>query len=348
MISIRKFLDSRPEQAAAAFLRTVQLLLEGIERSAVKMDAADYESFQRDWRSIADRLKEDTPASDILVLAGEALKALENHNGGATRQMRAQCDDLQNMVGMLTKAMAAVTAGSQSSIARLQEIEGTLQKASQLEDFHTAKIRMSECLDVLSKEIVRHRTESARQVSDMSSAMQGLRTARPDRSPEAIARHDPLTGLVERAGAEAALAEAAKGATPAFAAVFVTDRLDLINARFGRSAGDNVLVFFCQHIAQALKQSDRLFRWTGPGVVAVLQRGTALPTVREEMNGLFAKRLTMNITVENRSVLLAVPAKWTVLAVQEHRPLPRLIQRIDAFVHGEPPELKPQTAGTGG
>jgi len=101
-----------------------------------------------------------------------------------------------------------------------------------------------------------------------------------------------------------------------------------------------VLVFFCQHVAQALKEGDRLYRWTGPAILAILHRNASLPSVREDMNGLFAKRLTMNVTSENRSVLLAVPAKWMVFAAQEIRPLPRLIQSIDAFVHGEPPEAK--------
>src|ERR1700690_1652802 len=122
--------------------------------------------------------------------------------------MRAQCEDLQNMVAMLTRTMAAITSESQSSIACLQEIEGTLQTASALEDFHQAKIHMSECLDVLSKEIIHRRSESAKQVSQMHSVVQGLRSSRPAQSAEELARKDPLTGLTERAGAEAALAAA--------------------------------------------------------------------------------------------------------------------------------------------
>jgi GGDEF domain-containing protein len=257
--------------------------------------------------------------------------------------MRAQCEDLQNMVAMLTKTMAAITSESQSSISHLQEIEASLQTASALEDFHVAKIRMSECLDVLGKEIVHRRSESAKQVREMGSVVQGLRSSRPH-SAEELARKDPLTGLIERAGAEAALAAAVKEGRPAYAAVFVADRLDMINARFGRSVGDDVLVFFCQHIARWLKETDRLYRWTGPAVLAVLHRETSVASVREETNALFARRLTMNVTSENRSVLLAVPAKWMVFAAQEIRPLPRLIKSIDAFVHGEPPEAKAAAA----
>jgi len=339
MISIRRFLDSRSDQVADALLRTTHLLLEGIERHAVRPDASDYDRFRKEVRLILGDLKDGTPASEILVLAGQALKALEGYNARATKQMHAQCEDLQNMVAMLTRTMAAITSGSQSSISRLQEIEATLQTASQLEDFHTAKIRMSECLDVLGKEIVRHRSESAKQVSEMHSAVQGL-CSRTAHTAEELARKDPLTKLPERAGAEVALAAVVKESRLVFAAVFATDRLDLINARFGRAVGDDVLVFFCLHVAQALKEGDRLYRWTGPAILAILHRNASLPSVREDMNGLFAKRLTMNVTSENRSVLLAVPAKWMVFAAQEIRPLPRLIQSIDAFVHGEPPEAK--------
>ena len=336
MISIRRFLDRRSDEVPDALLRTTRVLLEGIERHAVRPDPGDYEQFRRELRLILGDLKEETAAAEILVLVGQALKALEGYNARATKQMRAQCDDLQNMVAMLTKTMAAIGSESQSSISRLQEIEATLQTASALEDFHVAKVRMSECLDVLAKEIVRRRSESARQVSEMHSAVQGLRSSRSAHSAEELARKDPLTGLTQRAGAEAALAAAVKESQPAFAAVFVADRLDMINARFGRTVGDDVLLYFCQHVARGLNEADRLYRWTGPAFLAILHRTTSLASVREDTNGLFARRLTMNVTSENRSVLLAVPAKWMVFAAQELRPLPRLIKSIDAFVHGEP------------
>jgi len=317
-------------------MRTIHVLLEGIERHALRQDAADYDRFSKELSLIRADLKEGTAVPEILVLAGQALKAMEGYNAHATRQMRAQCEDLQNMVAMLTKTMAAITSESQSSIARLQEIEGTLQTASALEDFHQAKIRMSECLDVLSKEIIHRRSESAKRVSEMHSVVQGLRSSSSGRSAEEAARKDPLTGLIERAGAESALAAAVKESRPVYAAVFVADRLDMINARFGRSVGDDVLLFFCQHVARGLKEADRLYRWSGPAVLAILPRETSVTSVREDMNGLFAKRLTMNVTSENRSVMLAVTAKWMVFAAHEIRPLPRLIKSIDAFVHGEP------------
>jgi GGDEF domain-containing protein len=44
-------------------------------------------------------------------------------------------------------------------------------------------------------------------------------------------REDPATGLPERTAAEAAIIEAAAQNRPVYAAMFVIDRLDLINAR---------------------------------------------------------------------------------------------------------------------
>ncbi len=336
MISIRRFLDRRSDEVPGALLRTTHLLLEGIEVHAVRRDAGDYDRFRKELGLIRADLKEGIAASEVFVLASQALKTLEGYNAHATGQMRAQCEDLQNMVAMLTKTMAAITSESKSSISRLQEIQTTLQTASVLEDFHQAKIRMSECLEVLGKEIVHRRSESAKQISEMHSVVQGLRSSRPGHSAEELARKDPLTGLIERAGAEVALASAVKEGQPVYAAVFVADRLDMINARFGRSVGDDLLLFFSHHIAHGLKEADRLYRWTGPAILAILHRETSVASVREDINALFARRLTLNVTSENRSVLLAVPAKWMVFAAHEIRPLPRLVKSIDAFVHGEP------------
>jgi GGDEF domain-containing protein len=340
MISIRKYLDSRPEHVIDALLRTTHLLLEGLERHAVKPDAAEYERFCTDMQRLREGLTRETAAQEILVAAGQALKTLEEYNARAARHVRSQCDDLQNMVGMLTKTMAAISSGSQGTISRLQNIEGQLQKASMLEDFHAVKIRMAECLDVLSTEIVRTRTESARNVSEMHSVVERLRV-RPLGAAEQPRRLDRLTNLPERAAAEETLSMTVKEGRPVFAAVFVVDRLDLINARFGRSAGDEMLAFFAQHVQQGLAEADRLFRWTGPALLGILNRDESLASVREAMSRLLSKRLTKSTTVDNRSVLLSVPAKWMVFAAMEVRPLPQLIKSIDVFVHGEPPDGKP-------
>lgn len=342
VISLRKYLDSRPDQAAKALLCMIHLLLETIEEHAVRAEAADHEEFQAGIRGVQDSLDESTPPAEILVLAGRTVKAIEEYNSRATKFVQRQCVELQAMIAMLTKTMTEVASGSQRSVLRLHEIEQELQSASLIEDFQTVKIRMAECLEGLRGEIGRQHEESSRRVIEMRTVLDASHARTAARTNQE-ARVDPLTGLPERPAAEAALSAAAKSAQPAFAAVFVVERLDLINARFGHQVGDQVLVFFKEHVEQTLAGSDRLFRWTGPALLAIVERDEPIAKIREEMNRVVSQRLSKSVSVGSRSVLLPIPSNWVVFAIHEVRPHQQLVRNIDAFVGGGA-EAKPALA----
>ena len=69
LISLRKYLDSRPEQLKDALLRTIRLLLEAIDVHAIRGDITGYEKFRQDIASVRERFAVMPPASEVLVLA---------------------------------------------------------------------------------------------------------------------------------------------------------------------------------------------------------------------------------------------------------------------------------------
>jgi len=334
-ISLKKYLDSRPEQVAAALLRMVRLLLQGLDLHAVKGDAADCEKYRADIRHIGDSLGERPAASEVLVAAGTIVKAMEEYNSRTSRFIRVQCAELQTMVGMLTKTMATLASGSESSITRLQAIEKQLHKASMIEDFQTARLRLAECLENLRGEIARQREESQRTVAEIASHLtKSQERAAPSAAVRAERRQDPVTGLPGRPEAEAALVELATKNRRAYAVVFVIERLELINVRFGYAAGDQVLLLFSQHLAQSLSGADQLFRWSGPALLALLKREGTPTEVREELTRITAPRLEKTVHVGGRSVLLPLGANWAMFSVADYRPVQLLFLQFDNLVQG--------------
>jgi len=342
-ISLKKYLDSRPEQVASAALRMIHLLLQGIEMHAVKGDAADYDRFREDIRKVHESLGERPSASEVLVLAGSTLKALEEYNKQTSKYLHIQCGELQAMIGMLTKTMTAIATGGETSTSRLQTIESQLHKATMIEEFQTAKLRMSECLDNLRGEIVRQREHSTRAVTELKEA---LEQSQERITPKPTRRRDPVTGLHERAEAEAAMLAAAQENRRVYAVILILERLNLVNSRFGYAVGDQLLLFFTQHLAQGLSGADKLFRWSGPALLALLERPESTAKVREQIARVVSQRLTKNIQVGNRSVLLPVAADWTIFSLLEIRPVQLLFQQIDAFVHRDSSSAEDRDAET--
>lgn len=234
-ISIRRYLESRPQQLADALLRMVQGLLRSIELHAVKGDAADYERFRNDVRKVQERLGEHPPAADVLVATGAIAKAMEEYNIRTSRFIQVQCAELQTMVGMLIRAVAAVSSASENSVARLHGIVHQLHQASLIEDFQTVRTCLSECLENLRGEILRQQEDSGRMLLEMRTELEKCRkcVGGVTAAPGTGSREDPVTGLPERAEAEAALLEAAQQGRPAYAVLIVVERLDLINMRTG-------------------------------------------------------------------------------------------------------------------
>lgn len=338
-ISLKRWLDGGPERLSEALLRMARLLVHAIELHAVKGDAADYEKFRADMQQVQQSLAERPTPSEILVLAGTVVTALEGYNRRTSRFMQIQCAELQAMVSMLTKTMTALSTGSEASVARLQSIEQHLHKASMIEDFQTARLRLAECLEGLRAEITRQKEESARTVSaiktELSKSQERLASA--PGLPRQELRPDPVTGLPGRAAAEAALLEAGRENRTVYAAVFALDRLDLINTRFGYAMGDRVLLTYSQLVAQALSGADQLFRWSGPALVALLEReGQQMPEVREELARFANQRVERTFQAGGRSALLPVAANWALFPLAHFRPVQLLFYQMDNFVLGGP------------
>jgi GGDEF domain-containing protein len=334
-VSIKRYLDSRPEQVAAALLGMVRQVLKGLELHAVRGEAADYEKYRADLRRIQEEMGEQPSASEVQVAAGAAVEAMEEYHNRTSRFIRVQCAELQTMVGMLTKTMTTLASGSENSVTRLQTIEKQLHKASLIEDFQAARQRLAECLDNLRGEVVRQKEESQRTVAKIRTE---LKSSQERTSSSAIAagegRRDPATRLPGRQEAEAALIKLAKEGRHAHAAIFVVERLELINARFGFAAGDQVLSFLSEHLTQSLSSADRLFRWSGPALLALLERDGTPREVREEVARITAQRLEKTVNLSGRSVLLPVGANSAVFPVADYRPVQLLFLQFDNFVQG--------------
>jgi len=89
-----------------------------------------------------------------------------------------------------------------------------------------------------------------------------------------LARHDPLTGLPNRAAVQAVLdkvhADAQRHSTPYTVLLLDLDRFKLINDNFGHSAGDRVLEGVVRVIEAAVRRSDWVGRWGGEEFICVL------------------------------------------------------------------------------
>ena len=328
MITLKQFLSSGQEADHTA-MHVVRLLVQGIGQHATTGDGEESTHFRETMKEASEAIIDTINPADLLVRAGWVLNELEQHTRRAERVHRLQNTELQNMVKMMTAALSNVSATSKVNISKLSEIAKNVGVASELNDVRLIKGKLSECLIDIQEEAKRQQTEIAETIQELREGLDRDRGESAHAGGGHAKTVDTVTGLPCRPDAETAIAEAARSNSISFVAVMVLERLQVLNARFGREAGDEILASYSQMVKKSLTPQDQLFRWGGPALVAVLPRQRSLQLVRSEFTHIMETRLEHNIQTPSRSVLIPVAAKWCLYPMMA---APRLLcQKIDEF-----------------
>jgi GGDEF domain-containing protein len=249
-------------------------------------------------------------------------KALEHNPVLAPELQRALSAAVQTAAGFCSAATHAVQ--------RLGQIEQQIEEASAIDGVRVLRFRLLESLQGLREE-TQHRhvqmSETLAELREQLEIAQGVRSAASMVAPAL----DPLTSLETREHAERAMAAAIERGVPAYAVLFVVDRLHLFNARYGYATGDQILCRVRRHLGSCLSPEDRLFRWTGPAFMALLER-TEGAGVKAEVSRITSVKLEAAVQIGNGSVMLPIACTSLLLPLAQTAGLAELTQRIDAFI----------------
>jgi GGDEF domain-containing protein len=326
MISLKSYL-SRENEAEAAYRRIIVLFLQGISLHSVEGDKADHDRFREDIDKCLSVLSPETLTSELLVVVGGALRAMEEYNQRTSKFVRRQNTELQHMVSMLTQTIITIGDSSENSVNRLQNIEKSIESTQAVEDIQILKLRMSECLEAVRDEAVRQRRDgrdalaSLKKELESSQELMGSRATKPDL--------DVATGLPGKAEAERAIRKAIEAPQGKFLMIAVCSRVQAVNARFGYAVGDRMLEAFAEHFKKRLSASDRLFRWQGPALAALLERAERLERVRAEIRQFADIRFDKTVEVGQRTVLIPISATWSIFPLAP--PLDAFLKQLEAF-----------------
>lgn len=325
LVSIKRYLGEQEDQAVLR--KVIALLLQGMADHAVCTDHLDFEQFKDRMKGFIAGLETGHEVSHYLVLAGSVVQALEDYNQRAIRGLRLQGVEMQNMIAMLTQAVITISGSSDRSAVALSQIKKDLERAGAVEDIQAVRMRLGECLEKVRAEVTRQRVESESLVLELRQSIMRAQDSALAISPG----NDPVTGLPSQAAAKAAFADALRSGQRAYVVTLVTDRLQALNARFGKEMGDQVLREMRKHIESSIiREGDLLFRWGGPTFVAVLYRTDLIDHVRAGLRRVFDSRTDTSLDLGGRSVLIPLALAWTVMALIP--PVSNIPTFIDRFV----------------
>lgn len=238
---------------------------------------------------------------------------------------------LQNALTLAAGSVESICSANQDCGARLDQIEAQIEETKELDGVRVLRFRVEECLQSLREHCRHQGEEMSRLLAQLREQLDQDTGVKTQEDKDLAPTVDKLSGLEAREAAEQAFAAAVERGEPSYAALFVVDRLHLINAQFGYSTGDRVLRAFCGHLKSFLTPEDHLFRWTGPAFVGLLDRKEEPAEIEADVERIAGFKLEAAVQIGNRSILLPVACASLLVPLTKESILTDVTTRLDAF-----------------
>jgi GGDEF domain-containing protein len=300
------------ERKAEALSRVVSLLLQGIALHSFETGSAQAASFQTGIRKVrADFDKTDDPDS-VLLLAGAAIHLMEEFNDAARQQARARQNEFESAIALLTEALLEVARTDAETLVAFKEIERDLASAPGVEGLRSAREKLTHAVEAVRDEV--------------SNPLGKCGIPRGD--------VDSSTGLPDYGFAAGAIADIWHCRDDYYAAIFAAERLETINLRFGFQAGDQVLQVLSDHVMKLLGRDDKLFRWRGPCIMALLRRGVSEAQLAADLSRQSPARMEHALTLGDREVILTLSTSWNLFPLNAFNGIDELLGQMNTFAAG--------------
>ena len=322
MISIKSFLErfdrklSAESQLQKEFLRLRDLLRNGSDPRSELRPAATSEVVSN-VQDLVSRLDAAESPLQVLAVAGDALENYTKDIQSASAFFAEHNSQLQSMVAMLTQTLAEVSGQSDASVARLQQIEQQIERASGLDNIRALRESLATCLTSVKEAVVQQRKATESTVERLREHIK--RAPQPPvevAPPQQPASSFPLNGE----------------APGEYVAAFKLQRADHILVRFGESARDQMLAFIGEGLKAVQGPNDRLMRWKGPTFVMFLSSADNIQGIRRRLSAAVARIGQSYIEVGKNAALLAVGVDWIVFPQSQYASLDILFAEVDLFL----------------
>jgi GGDEF domain-containing protein len=311
------------DRKADALVRVVSILLQGVVRHSFESDSADAAAFQTSLRKVRTEFEQAVDEDSALLLAGSAVRLMEDYNQSAQSRAAERRQELESAVVMVSEALLDIAGATVETRVRMKEISADLASAGGVDELRTARKKLAEAVGRIR--------------DDYSHPLKkfGKEIPRGD--------VDSVTGLPDYGFGAGAIAEVWHRREDFYAAIFAAERLESINARFGYQAGDEILMLLSRRAAQSLTPADRLFRWRGPCVAALMKRNAPEALVASELNRVTSTKIEHAITLRERQVMLPVSMSWNLFPLHASSEIGDLLGRMNSFAAGRALPGKPPT-----
>lgn len=299
------------------------LLVRGIENHSVIAAGPQGEAFRKELSALEAEFKAKHKAQQFV---DAALQIMEKYAALTMQAMDRQKSRLVNAASELNAATEALP-GLQKSADRWDRLQEQVKAISLEDDLQAVK-------DELCCEIANARAEAFAEREKIGQLFANITRqldlgSVEDAGPVCSSTTDQLTGLPLRAYAEGELNRVHAGPGECYLAMFIMKRLALINAKFGYSRGDQVLLKVVSHLAHLLPEFRTMFRWSPCAFLTIAPATMSYKDLRSKIQVIENTRLAPLLEWEGRSAMVPVGLDCRIVSVKDFENISDLFLRLD-------------------
>ncbi len=349
MISIRKYLDTRSNSNAAntapgdleeeagridmeieptpagarpdAFYGMAAGLLDCIEKFVLSGEQDE------PLRAELTHLNSGVSPNWSLEEAAQAVEAvrriLRRKNEALQQKGVKQAIEMQHIFAMLNQALIVLAEGKDRSVARLNRIQESLQRAYLIDDMVALKSSLSDTVRFVKAESVKSNETSTKEVARFEQEVNKAREFLGDSRLELAGRHEGVNRITD------SLTNLPPGES-VYLVAFLLDRLQAFIQRYGPPVAEELVFRVIKERVQPIAASDTTFRWTSSSLVAVLKGQRDLAALQNQVNRLNSLPLVHRIALGNRTAVLTIKPSHLV-AEGGPGSADALIDKVDQF-----------------
>ena len=268
MISIKKYLDSNRDALLSSALESYRSALSAMASRGPQACPPVGSSLQQSLLNLQNRLSGNLTPVEVEETEAEVEKELEQWARLATDYYRQSTDELKELLLVMAGTAEGVGERDARYEARFRHLSQRLSDISDMHDLKQIRTALLSSAADLKTCVQQMAQEGKAAVSQLRAEVQKCQTRIEE--VERIAVSDPLTGLANRRGTEAAL-EFRVARQRSFSVIMADlNGFKQINDVYGHQAGDQVLQQFAAELKGMFRATDCVGRWAGDEFVVVL------------------------------------------------------------------------------
>ena len=268
MISLKKYIESKPEELLKAMCESYRASLTAIGTSATQICPHIGEDVQHDLLNLRDQLSPDVTRETVVETGKQVEQELTKWGESASKYFQQTAHDIKEIMLTVAETSQALGERDQRFAREFHEFAGQLAAIGNLGDL--TKIRQSlgktahqlkSCVEQMVQEGEQSLSQIRGELSHYQSQLDEAQRA---------ATQDTVTGVANRYKAEKRIQTLIEGSHNYSIVIFDLDNFKEVNDRYGHPAGDELLRQFATELRSFFRVSDIVSRWGGDEFLVIV------------------------------------------------------------------------------